>query len=131
MKRSARADKRKYIDNLAEEAEEVAASNNMKRLCHTTKRLQGKHSRPERPVKDKEGNTVLGTERQLHRLAEHFEELLNKPAPLNPPDIDPADTDLDINCEKPTREEIVLMVLTALSILFQLSCGCIAGTVEL
>ena len=75
--------------------------------CTTSPRDITKHSRPERPVKDKEGNTVLGTQRQLHRWVEHFEELLNRPAPLNPLDIDPADTDLDIYCEKPTREEIL------------------------
>ncbi|KAM9385848.1 uncharacterized protein KZ484_007427 [Pholidichthys leucotaenia] len=106
VKRSARADKCKYIDSLAEEAEEAAASNNMKQLYDTTKQLSGKYSMPERPVKDKEGNTVLGTEQQLHRWAEHFEELLNRPVPPKPPDIDPADIDLDINCEKPTREGI-------------------------
>ncbi|XP_076439127.1 uncharacterized protein LOC143278001 [Babylonia areolata] len=106
VKRSARTDKRKYIDSLAEEAEEAAASNNMKLLYDTTKKLSGKYSRPERPVKDKKGNTILGTEGQLNRWAEHFEELLNRPVPSNPPDIDPADRDLDINCERPTREEI-------------------------
>jgi hypothetical protein len=42
----------------------------------------------------------------MNRWAEHFEELLNRPAPPNPPDIDPADVDLPINCEKPTRDEI-------------------------
>ena len=106
VKRSARADKRNYINSLAEEAEEAAASNNMKQLYETTRKLSGKYSRPERPVKDKAGNTIQGTERQLQRWAEHFEELLNRPAPQNPPDIVPADKDLDINCEKPTREEI-------------------------
>ena len=106
VKKSARTDKRKYIDSLAEEAENAAASNNLRQLYDITRKLSGKCGRSERPVKDKEGNTVSGTEQQLHRWAEHFEELLNRPAPLNPPDIDPADNDLDINAEKPTREEI-------------------------
>ena len=35
-----------------------------------------------------------------------FEELLDRPAPQNQPDIQPAETDLPINCIKPTREEI-------------------------
>lgn len=106
VKRSTRADKHKYINSLAEEAEEAVASNNMKQLYDTTKKLSGKYSRPERPVKDKEGNAIQGTERQPHRWARHFEELLNRPVPPNPLDIDPEDTDLDINCKKPTREEI-------------------------
>ena len=106
VKRSIIADKRKYIDNLAEEAEEAAAINNMKQLTDITRKLSGRYSRPERPIKDKEGNIIQETERQLHRWAEHFAELLNRLVPLNSPDIDLADTDLDIDCEKPTREEI-------------------------
>ncbi len=42
----------------------------------------------------------------MERWAEHFEELLNRPAPPNPPDIEPANVDLPVNCEKLTREEI-------------------------
>ena len=37
---------------------------------------------------------------------ELFEELLNRPTPLAPPDIQPANVDLPIDCNKPTREEI-------------------------
>ena len=37
---------------------------------------------------------------------EHFEELLNRTAPQNPPDIPPADRTLPIDCNKPTKEEI-------------------------
>nr|KAG5689204.1 hypothetical protein BaRGS_014860 [Batillaria attramentaria] len=106
VKRSARIDKRNYIDSLAEEAEEAAAKGNLKQLYDTTKKLSGKYSKPERPVKDKEGNAITGTEKQLDRWVEHFEELLNRPTPPNPPDIPPADADLPINCGKPSREEI-------------------------
>ena len=37
---------------------------------------------------------------------EHFEELLNRPAPQEPPNIQPADCDLPIDCGVPTKEEI-------------------------
>ena len=37
---------------------------------------------------------------------EHFEGLLNRPPPNNPPDILPARKDLPICCEPPAREEI-------------------------
>nr|KAG5710957.1 hypothetical protein BaRGS_013691 [Batillaria attramentaria] len=106
VKRSARIDKRNCIDSLAEEAEEAAAKGNLKQLYDTTKKLSGKYSKPERPVKDKEGNAITGTEKQLDRWVEHFEELLNRPTPPNPPDVPPADADLPINCGKPSREEI-------------------------
>ena len=37
---------------------------------------------------------------------DHFEELLNRPAPSNPPDIPLASEVLAVNCERPDREEI-------------------------
>lgn len=37
---------------------------------------------------------------------EHFEELLNRAASQNPPDIQPADQELPIDCSAPTKEEI-------------------------
>ena len=48
----------------------------------------------------------MGADKQLSRLAEHFEELLNRPAPANTPDIPAAEEDLPIDCGKPIREEI-------------------------
>ena len=101
FKNSINADKRSFMDGLAKEAEEAAASRNMKKLFHTTK-----YSKPERPVKDKDGNTIMGTEQQLKRWAEHFNDILNRPIPQNPPDILPAEADLPINCGQPTRQEI-------------------------
>ncbi|CAH2325400.1 Hypothetical predicted protein [Pelobates cultripes] len=64
------------------------------------------YSKAERLVKDKEGKVITGLAQQMNRWSEHFEELLNRPAPPNPPDINPANEDLPINCGKPTREEI-------------------------
>ena len=37
---------------------------------------------------------------------EHFSELLNRPGPEDHPDIPPAETELSINCAKPSRHEI-------------------------
>ena len=79
----------------------------MKDLYMTTKKLAGKYSRPERPVKDKQGQNITDSEQLLERWAEHFEELLNRPAPENPPYIAEAEIDIDIDCDPPTREEII------------------------
>ena len=106
VKQRLKKDKKDFIEGLAAEAEQAAYSGNMKQLYDITKRLTGRFNNPERPVKDKQGNTANSLEQQMSRWTEHFEELLNRPAPLNPPDIDPAEVDLPINCEKPTREEI-------------------------
>ena len=48
----------------------------------------------------------MGADKQLSRWAEHFEELLNRPAPANTSDIPTAEEDLPIDCGKSTREEI-------------------------
>ena len=42
----------------------------------------------------------------MGRWEEHFEELLNRPAPSNPPDIPLASEVLEVNCERPDREEM-------------------------
>ena len=39
---------------------------------------------------------------------EHFEELLDRPAPRDPPDIPPANDDLPIDCDPPTRKKIYM-----------------------
>ena len=67
-KKSIRADKRKYIDGLAEAAEQAAREGNMKGLYDTTKKLAGKFGNPERPVKDKTGRQTVGEEQQGRAL---------------------------------------------------------------
>lgn len=57
-------------------------------------------------MKDKEGNISKGEEQQMDRWREHFEELLNRQIPANPPTINPAAEDLPIDCSAPTKEEI-------------------------
>ncbi|VDO49921.1 unnamed protein product, partial [Schistosoma margrebowiei] len=74
----------------------------MKQLYDTTKKLAGKYSKPERPVKDKEGKPITEIQQQRNRWVEYFEELLNRPAPMNPPDIEAAHTDLPIDVNPPT-----------------------------
>ncbi|VDO62979.1 unnamed protein product [Schistosoma margrebowiei] len=63
-----------------------------------------KYSKPERLIKGKESKTE--TEEQEERWVEYFEKLLNIQAPLNPPDIKTAHTNLPINVAPPTIEEV-------------------------
>ena len=104
VRKSVKTDKRNFVEGLAEEAERAAASRNMKQLYDTTKKLAGKFKKAERPIRDKNGTVLTGVDKQLNRWAEHFGELLNRPQ--NQPDIQPAEEDLLINGNKPTREEI-------------------------
>jgi hypothetical protein len=67
-----------------------------------TKKLAGKYSRPDDRSKTSKDRPSL-TEQQLERWAEHFEELLNRPAPENPPNTAEADTNIEINCNPPKK----------------------------
>ncbi|VDP79133.1 unnamed protein product [Schistosoma mattheei] len=78
----------------------------MKQLYDTTKKLAGKYSNPERPVKDKVGRVITEIQEQRNRWEEYFEELLNRPASMNPPEIEAAHADLPIYVNPPTTEEI-------------------------
>ncbi|VDP37071.1 unnamed protein product [Schistosoma curassoni] len=78
-------------------AEKAVRGGNMRQLYDTTKKLSGNRRKPEQPVKSKEGEVVTNIEEQQNRWVEHFKELLNRPAPLNPPNIETAPTDLSIN----------------------------------
>lgn len=76
VKKRANKDKRNYTDSLAEEAEEAAAKGNIKDLNNANKKLSGKISKPEQPVKDKEGKTMTGLEQEQQRFQlylQHFE----------------------------------------------------------
>ena len=95
-----------YLESLAAEAEEAACQGNVCDLYASIRNLSGKYSKPERLVKDKDGQSISDLEGQKKRWVEHYEELLDRPAPLDPPDIQPADSDLSIDCSAPTKEEI-------------------------
>ena len=95
---------------MAKEAEEAATKGNMRDLFDITKKLTGKYQQ-KKPIKDKEGKTLIGIKEQINRWTEHFKELLIRPAPLNPPLIQASQEDLPINCDKPSKEEIKKAIL--------------------
>ncbi|VDP72383.1 unnamed protein product [Schistosoma mattheei] len=92
LKRSIRYDKQKYVEDLATTVKKASREGNMKQLDDTTKKLIGKYSKPQRSVKDKESKTITKIQEQMNRWAEHFKELLNKPTPLKPLNIEAAHT---------------------------------------
>ncbi|VDP69493.1 unnamed protein product, partial [Schistosoma curassoni] len=110
VKKSIRADRKKYVVELATTAETAAREGNMKQLYDTSKKLTGKYSKPERPVKDKEGKPITEIQQQRNRWVEYFEKLLNRPVPMNPPDIETAHTDLLIDINPLTTEEIRMTI---------------------
>ncbi|VDO92622.1 unnamed protein product [Schistosoma margrebowiei] len=110
VKRSIRTDKKKYVEELGKTAEKAAREGNMKQLYDTTKKLSGKYSKPERPVKDKEGEPITEIKQQRKRWVEEFEELLHRPALTNLPNIEAAHTGFPIDFNPPTKEEIRMAV---------------------
>ena len=84
VRRSCRRDKRRRIDEIAREAEEAAEQRDIKRVYDTTRLLSGRKMVQSKPVRDKNRVVLTRTEDQLNRWKEHFQEVLNRPAPENP-----------------------------------------------
>ena len=52
--------------------EKATREGNMKQLYDRTKKLAVRYSKSERPVKDKEGNTITEIQEQRKRWSEYF-----------------------------------------------------------
>ena len=105
FEKSARKDNRKFIDDLAKEAEAAARQHNMKTLYDTTKQLSSKFKATNHQIRDLNGCLLPTTEEQHKRWVEHFQQLLNRPPPMEPPILPPASRqELDISCEPPTKD---------------------------
>ena len=105
VKKKLRADKRMYFKIFADEAEEAASNGDLKTLYVTTRILGGRHCNPNRPVRNKKGRLLTMVEDQLTRWKEHFQEVLNRPASEQRPQLNSGDP-LDINIGEITKEKI-------------------------
>ena len=106
VKKSVRKDKRMFIDDLAKEAEAAARQHNMKTLYDTTKQLSRKFKATNHQIGVLNDHLLTTTEEQHKRWVEHFQQLLNRPPPMEPPILPPANQELDIICEPLTRNEV-------------------------
>lgn len=75
---SAKHDKRNYIKDLAQKAEDAASKNNLKNLYLTTKKLAGRFRRTNTQIRNIQGQLLTTKEEQQKRWTEHFRELLNR-----------------------------------------------------
>ena len=113
VKRMARQDKRRAMEQLATEAEEAAARGEQGRLYSITKRVCGKFKgNASVPIKDKQGKILTSEKEQDSRWSEHFKDILNRPSPDETANIPEADEDLDIDTTPPKRGEIVAAIKT-------------------
>ena len=99
VKRKTKADKRAFIENLADEAETAAQMQNMATLYKITKALAGGFRNCDIPMKDADGVLITSVEEQTQLWKTHFETILNKEAPREVDYIPERDEDLLANME--------------------------------
>ena len=92
---------------MAWEAEKAAAGQRIGELYQITRKLYGKRRNTNMPVRDKHGKLITSEQQIQKRWNEHFEEVLNRPEPTEVAEIPEAETDLEINTEKPSKIEII------------------------
>ena len=111
VKRSVRADKRRWMKNKATDAENAAKLNQMGTLYKITKQLCNDKATPPSGVRSKDGNLLTQEDLVRERWKEHFQEVLNRPAPTHqiiPEDCVLAEDEdcLDIDTGPFTLEEV-------------------------
>ena len=106
VKKSARNDKRSYVEGLAAEAESAAARGELSTVYKITKRLCGNYITHSAPVKGKDGSTITTEREQADRWVDYFCEVLNHPQPDEPADPPPVPDDLNIDTSPPTEAEV-------------------------
>ena len=109
IKKSARRDKRRFIDEIAVKTEESMnrkEGKSMRIAYEGIKELIGeKRKNTETPIKDSEGNLLTKENDIKNRWKEHFEKILNRPIPERQ-NITPAETLLDIDTTEIRIEEV-------------------------
>ena len=79
-KKSVRADKNNYYNNMAE-YHMLTRQENTRKVYSTNKQLTGKGQRQNETLKDEKGEIILDVQERLKRWATHFENPLNRPPP--------------------------------------------------
>ena len=92
VKKRCKQDKRDYVEQLAQQAESACGKGDIMSLYNTIRQLGSKPLNNNTPVKDKSGVTLSKLEDQLGRWKEHFQEVLNRPPPTDPPNLEAGPT---------------------------------------
>ena len=109
VKRSARADKKRFVENLATE-QEAAAQHQNQGTIHRIKQICGGQRRGKAPICDKQGALLTTEKDQEKRWAEHFQEVVNNEALEESAVSQDTMKDLDISTEPPSKEEIIAAI---------------------
>ena len=109
VKRQVRVDKRRWTEEIAEEAENEAKQQHMKTLYTLTKVLSNERPRQSAAVMDKNGKILNDKESKTKRWLEHFSEVLNRENPSNPVsdiEIELPDEIEQIDTSEPSKIEV-------------------------
>ena len=104
--KSARNDKRSFVEGLTAEAECAAVRGELSTVHKIIKRLCGNYTNHCAPVKGKDGSSITTEREQADRWVEHFCEVLNHLQPDEPADLPPAPDDHNIDTRQPTEAEV-------------------------
>jgi len=111
VKKSAKKDKQEWYDACARELEAASNRNNQRKVYQLVKKMAGKSTPQPMAVKSKDGTTLTDTDEVKERWREHFQELLNRPAPTRRYHPNPQEgQDLDIDTGVPSLDEVVKAV---------------------
>jgi endonuclease/exonuclease/phosphatase family metal-dependent hydrolase len=107
MKLSVREDKRQWTQEKAEMAEKAAENGRSKELYGIVKQLTGQGMRQVAAGKSKAGEPLKNKKARQERWKEHFQEVLNRDAPENPPERgEERREELEIPTDPPSLQEI-------------------------
>ena len=107
VKKSARGDKRNFLEKKAAMAEEAAKRGDSRAVYRITNEIIGKRRNLNGPVKDVNGKTVSAPDEISEVWALHFEKVLNRPSPPDTADIPTTPfLELQINTAEPSTEEL-------------------------
>ena len=82
VKQLTRRDKRKYLEDMATQAEEAAHKGNQATMYNIIKQVcEQIRKNLDAPIKDKDGKLLISEETQDARWAEYLSEILNRPPP--------------------------------------------------
>ena len=84
VKKSARNDKRKWYDKIAQDAQRAAENGRLKEVYLLTRKITGKWNRSSSAVKDSNGVIIKDKAARKARWKDHFSSILNRDDPLTP-----------------------------------------------
>src|ERR1700729_892350 len=105
VKKSARIDKRKFMESMAEKA---AKSHELHTLYKISQQIcRSKNNYNNTPIRDSHGQLLTAEHEQELRWTNYFSNVLNRPDPEHPPDIQPASRRITVNLNPPNKQEIL------------------------